>query len=59
MQMLFALGTYAQSIKNFQNCLLAMDSFQLLGKKTSKERGYLHQISLLPTIFNPNETELT
>lgn len=38
--MLFALGTYAQSIKNFQNCLLAMDSFQLPGKK-NKQRERL------------------
>lgn len=59
MQILFVLGTYAQSLKNFQNYLIAMDSFWLPGKETHKERGYLHQISLLSTTFNPNRTELT
>lgn len=39
MQILFALGTYAQSLKNFQNCLPATDSFQLPGKKLLKREA--------------------
>lgn len=36
MQILFALGTDAQSLKNFQNWLLVKDSLQLARKKLAK-----------------------